>query len=145
MKCPICNRSVNQPGIIACEVCADEISKSGAAAAVPSSESDYRIQFMSTKGFLEVVSHWIPVSERLPEVGRFVLVINYGYQPVTEHQPPPDGLVLVNNDPSPLPTIAYLEADSRRFCDPDYGWVKATHWCEVRMPDGKSLPLQQDL
>ena len=69
-------------------------------------------------------SPWIPVSLRLPDPGR---------------------LVLVAQESNPPPTIAYLESDGRHFYDAHYGWVEATHWAEVWMPDGKPLPLQEEL
>ena len=60
-----------------------------------------------------------------------------------DHLPQRRKLVLATNGKS-YPSVGYLEKDSDNFYKLEYGWVKVTHWMDVRQPDGSDLGTMDD-
>ena len=67
-------------------------------------------------------SAWVAFADQLPPRRKRVLAT--------------DG---VNN-----PAVGYLEKDSDNFYELEYGWVKVTHWMDIRQPDGSDLGSMDD-
>jgi hypothetical protein len=67
-------------------------------------------------------SAWIAFSDQLPARRKRVLA----------------------TDGESYPSVGYLEKDSDKFYDMEYGWVNVTHWMDIRQPDGSDLGTMDD-